>query len=126
MENKLSEKEIQFIRRLQPKRFKLRYVFFVPIALLVALLVAGWLYDPIMAYQLLKNSNNIWGWLLGSLFLGIIGFIGEGIFNWIESKDGVAHPLYLRFFHLIMVIGLGSLICLLLWVFLTYSNLFKI
>lgn len=122
MQNKFSEKETQFFKRLQPKRFKLGYLFFV----LLFLMIASWLYDPIMAFQLLKKSKNIWGWLLGSMFLGTIGFVGEGIFSWLDSKDGVAHPIYLRIFHLIMLFGLGGLLCSLFWAFFKYSNLYKI
>jgi quinol-cytochrome oxidoreductase complex cytochrome b subunit len=71
---------------------------------LIVLLCLGLCLDGCSGFYILRKSKNILAALGGFVLLGILYIAGEGVAEWLHSKDKVTHPHHKRAFHLILLL----------------------
>ena len=80
--------------------------------LLVALLVGGVALDALQGFYFIRTAKTPLLAFVGLIVLGILYLLGEIVSDWINSKDKKTNPLYLRAFHLILLLGtVGLIVC---------------
>lgn len=99
-------KEIEFFNRNKNKESKIKIV----VSVVGVLLFGGVVLDSMNRFYIIRSAKSF-GWALGGiLLLSIFYLIGEVGCEWISSKDNVSHPLYKRFFHLVLLFGFVGII----------------
>ena len=94
--------------------------------IVVILLVFGFLMDLFSGFYVLKHAKSIYAGLAALFILAIFYVIGEAGSEWIGEKDDVAHPLYKRAFHLLVLLLFAGLVLTVMWLVLKYLGLLRI
>jgi hypothetical protein len=92
----------------------------------IILLAFGFLIDLFSGFYILIHSKSIFAGLGGLLIFSIFYLIGEAGSGWISGKDEVAHPLYKRAFHLLVLLVFAGLVLTVLWFVLKSFGIMKI
>jgi quinol-cytochrome oxidoreductase complex cytochrome b subunit len=74
------------------------------ITLLIVLVVIGFIADAFSGFSLTRESRPWLAWLLGIVGLGTLYLLGEGVAEWIHSRDNISDPLVKRIFHLALLL----------------------
>lgn len=93
---------------------------------IIILIIFGFLIDLSSGFYVLQNSKSIYAGIAGLLLLAVFYLIVEAGADWIGSKDDVAHPLYKRFFHLLILLIYGGIIMVSGWFLIYYFGMIKI
>lgn len=116
MKTDFTEQEKEFFKRQKDDSSKLKTIAIV----IVVMLGFGVLLDALNGFQIFRKAKSI-TWGIGGLFLlSIFYIIGETVCDWINSKDDVAHPLYRRVFHLLLLLICAGIIGVLAYYSFTY------
>lgn len=100
MKSKFTREERKFL-----KRYKNDSSNFKSIAILiVSLLFFGILIDAFNGFHIIRKAKSIFMGILGLFILALFYIVGEGVSEWINSKDHVSHPLHKRVFHLLLLL----------------------
>jgi hypothetical protein len=77
---------------------------------LVALLIGGIALDGLTGFDFIRSAKNPLIAVLGLLVLGVMYILGEIVSEWINKKDKKSNPLYLRAFHLMLLLSAAGVI----------------
>ena len=103
----LSDQEKAFFRKQQGYgNSKLKTIGFV----LLVLLIGGVSLDALNGFSLIRAAKTPLLAFLGLIVLGIVSLLGEVVSERINAKDKKTNPLYLRTFHLVLLLGTMGLI----------------
>ena len=102
-----TEQEKAFFRNKQGGgNSKLKTVSFV----LLALLIGGLALDALNGFYFIRTAKTPLLAFVGLIVLGVLYLLGEIIADRINAKDKKTNPLYLRMFHLILLLGTVGLV----------------
>lgn len=93
---------------------------------IIFLVILGLLIDLFSGFYILRHSKSMYAGIIGLFLLAIFYLIGEAGGNWIGSKDDVSHPLYKRFFHLVIQLIYAGIIMTVAWFILNYFGIITI
>jgi len=91
----------------------------------IVLLAFGFLIDLFSGFYVLRHSTSLYAGVAALLFVAIFSLIGESGSEWIGGKDDVAHPLYKRVFHLLVLLLFTGIILVIMWFVLKHLGLIR-
>jgi hypothetical protein len=100
LNNQFTDKKKRFYNNLKPDRLKIKHI----ISCLLLVIFVGLLWDGTSGFPILRESSGVLT-AIGSLFvLGILYICGEGLGEWVGSKDKTSQPLLRRIFNLFLLL----------------------
>ena len=93
--------------------FKGRDALRVIILLSLFAIFAGLITDLLLGLPVSRGARSWLAWLGGMLALGVVYFLGGWVAERIHARDNVAHPLWNRVWHLLLLLGFAAVMGLL-------------
>jgi hypothetical protein len=119
MKNDFTEQEKEFFKRIRDDNPKPR-AFKIIAIVIIFLLGLGIALDAINGFYIFRKAKPIsWG-ILGLFILSLFYLVGEAVGDWINSKDHILHPLYMRVFYLFLLLISAGIIMVLAYYTFTY------
>lgn len=116
MKTDFTEQEKEIFKRRKDGHSKFKTI----VIIFGLLLFIGILIDAFNGFYIFREAKSIFLGIFGLLILSLFYLVGEAVSGWIDSKDNVSHPLYKRFFHLILLLISAGIVMTLAYFTITF------